>query len=137
MYVYAWLKPGTFVKFFVCLIFVECIGHFMVCWWNTRIDFSLIWHHVAIQSESPSIVEDVFSLCMRICILLFCWFFFICCKVVLKRSTCKKNKRGSKTRKKWFDGDLFKMRQNLISYGKIYSKYHKDPIIRGNYYKKI
>jgi hypothetical protein len=28
------------------------------------------------------------------------------------------------------------MRQNLISYGKIFSKYPKDPIIRGSYYKK-
>ena len=28
------------------------------------------------------------------------------------------------------------MRQNLISYGKIYSKYPKDPRIRGSYYKK-
>ena len=28
------------------------------------------------------------------------------------------------------------MRQNRISYWKIYSKYPKDPIIRGSYYKK-
>jgi hypothetical protein len=63
-------------------------------------------------------------------------FFLSAAKFSLKRSTCKKNKRGSKTRKKWFDSDLFKMRQNLISYGKIFSKYPKDPIIRGSYYKK-
>ena len=56
---------------------------------------------------------------------------FTAAKLSLKRSTCKKNERGSKTREKWFDGDLFKMRQNLISYGKIYSKYPKDHIIRG------
>ncbi|XP_071128788.1 uncharacterized protein [Mytilus edulis] len=49
--------------------------------------------------------------------------------------TPKKNKKGSRPQKKWFDSDLFKMRKNVISLGKIYSRYPKDPVIKGRYYK--
>ena len=38
-------------------------------------------------------------------------------------------------RKRWFDDDLFKMRKNLISLGKLYARYPKDPLIKGKYYK--
>ena len=36
---------------------------------------------------------------------------------------------------KWFDLNLKKMRTNLINYGKMFSKYPKDPYIRNHFYK--
>lgn len=54
----------------------------------------------------------------------------------------RKPNRSHKTRAKnkhehnnWFDIDLKKMRYNLINYGKIYSKFPKDPFVRNHFYK--
>ena len=44
-------------------------------------------------------------------------------------------KYNKKRNKKWYDKDLFKMRKNLINYGKVYSKYPNDPLVKGHYYK--
>ena len=35
-----------------------------------------------------------------------------------------------KPKKKWFDANLHKVRGNLINYGKIYSKFPKDPVVK-------
>ncbi|CAG2219500.1 unnamed protein product [Mytilus edulis] len=52
-------------------------------------------------------------------------------------NSLKRNKlRNKKIKtKKWFDGDLYHLRNKLISYGKIYSKFPYDPLVRGHYYK--
>ena len=46
-----------------------------------------------------------------------------------------KKKKSNKKRKNWFDNNLFKMRSNLISLGKLYAKFPKDPYIKGKYYR--
>ena len=45
------------------------------------------------------------------------------------------NKNFNQTHKKWFNLDLKKMRTNLIDYGKVYSRYPKDPFIKNHFYK--
>ena len=37
--------------------------------------------------------------------------------------------------KKWFDAILHKVRGNLLNYGKIYSKFPKDPVVKNHFYK--
>ena len=44
-------------------------------------------------------------------------------------------KKGVRKRKKWFDTDLRKLRQRLMSYGKVYCYYPNDPVVRGHYFK--
>ena len=39
--------------------------------------------------------------------------------------------------KKWFDANLHKERGNLLNYGKIYSKFPKDPVVKHHFYKLI
>ena len=46
----------------------------------------------------------------------------------------KPNKHKPKN-KNWFDTDLKSMRYNLISYGKVYSKYPKDPFVKNHFYR--
>jgi len=36
---------------------------------------------------------------------------------------------------KWFDKDLKQLRFNLINYGKIYTKFPKDPVVKNHFYK--
>jgi hypothetical protein len=38
-------------------------------------------------------------------------------------------------KQKWFDNDLDKLREKVLAQGKMYSKFPKDPVIRGHYYK--
>ena len=52
----------------------------------------------------------------------------------LKRPKVRSHKKR-KPQNKWFDGDLKKLRHNLISYGKIYSQFPNDPNVRNHYYK--
>ena len=35
-----------------------------------------------------------------------------------------------KPKKKWFDANLLKVRGNLLNYGKKYSKFPKDPVVK-------
>ena len=51
-----------------------------------------------------------------------------------KRVKDKKNK-PPKMNQKWFDLNPKKMRTKLINYGKMFSKYPKDPYIRNHFYK--
>ena len=51
----------------------------------------------------------------------------------LKRRFIKQNKKH-KT-KKWFDADLYQVRYNLMNYGKIYSRFPKDPTVKNHYDK--
>ena len=44
-------------------------------------------------------------------------------------------KKKYKKNKKWFDADLKALRNRVISNGKLYSMFPKDPIVRGRYYK--
>ena len=55
-------------------------------------------------------------------------------KISLYKPKYKKRKSYRK-RNKWFDNDLFKMRSNLISLGKLYAKFPNDPYIKGKYYR--
>jgi hypothetical protein len=41
----------------------------------------------------------------------------------------------TKNNKNWFDNDLFKERNNLLQYAKILTKYPKDPLVRGHFFK--
>jgi general stress protein CsbA len=34
---------------------------------------------------------------------------------------------------KWFDANLHKVRGNLLNYGKIYSKFPKDPVVKNHF----
>ena len=52
--------------------------------------------------------------------------------ISLKRGT--KSKKSSKD-KKWHDTDLKSLRRKLINYGKVYSKFPHDPLVRGHYFK--
>ena len=52
----------------------------------------------------------------------------------LKRKKLRKNKSKYKN-KKWFTPSLRQMRFNLINYGKVFSKYPRDPQVRNHYYK--
>lgn len=53
-----------------------------------------------------------------------------------KKNKHKPHKRKRrKTITKWFDNDLDKLREKVLAQGKIYSKFPKDPVIRGHYYK--
>ena len=45
-----------------------------------------------------------------------------------------KNRKGRKS-KKWFDGDLYKMRKLLDQKGHLYATHPNDPYIRGSFYK--
>ena len=36
--------------------------------------------------------------------------------------------------KKWFDANLHKVRGNLLNYGKKYSKFPKDPVVKNHFY---
>lgn len=47
----------------------------------------------------------------------------------------KKNKKITTKNKKWFDNDLRSSRQNLINFGKVYTKYPKDPYVKNHFYK--
>ena len=50
----------------------------------------------------------------------------------------KKQKPRNKNKPKnpkWFNGNLQQLRQNLFSYGKVYTKYPKDPAVKNNFYK--
>ena len=54
------------------------------------------------------------------------------------KSLRKSKNKPIKTNKKmykWFDVDLKNMRRSLINYGKIYSKFPKDPTVKNHYYK--
>lgn len=51
----------------------------------------------------------------------------------LKRQ--KINRKKHKKHKKWFNKDLKNMRMHLLNYGKIYSKYPKDPLVKNHFYK--
>ena len=46
----------------------------------------------------------------------------------------KQNKNKNK-HKNWFDSDLKQLRFNLINYGKVYSKYPNDPLVKKHFYK--
>ena len=48
---------------------------------------------------------------------------------------CKITRKTKKKGQKWFDSDLISMRRNLLNYGKIYSKYPKDPSVKNHFYK--
>ena len=50
-------------------------------------------------------------------------------KVSLKRHKIPDKSKSKSKSKKWFDQDLKKLRSNLISYGKVYSKFPKDPVV--------
>jgi hypothetical protein len=41
----------------------------------------------------------------------------------------------TKNNKNWFDNDLFKERNNLLQYAKLLTKYPKDPLVRGHFFK--
>jgi hypothetical protein len=48
----------------------------------------------------------------------------------------KKQKPRNKNKPKnpkWFNGNLQQLRQNLFSYGKVYTKYPKDPAIKNHF----
>ena len=47
----------------------------------------------------------------------------------------RKDKKEPKVNQKWSDLNLIKMRKYLINYGKMFSKYPKDPNIRNHFYK--
>ena len=50
----------------------------------------------------------------------------------------KKQKPRNKNKPKnpkWFNGNLQQLRQNLFSYGKVYTKYPKDPAVKNHFYK--
>ena len=55
-------------------------------------------------------------------------------EISLKRPKARSKKNKNKN-KKWFDQDLQKLRSNLIAQGKLFSKYPKNPWVRGHYYK--
>lgn len=40
-----------------------------------------------------------------------------------------------KQAKKWFDANLHKVRGNLLNYGKKYSKFPKDPVVKNHFYQ--
>jgi hypothetical protein len=43
---------------------------------------------------------------------------------------------GKPRNKKWYDAELWeKKKKSLTEYGKVYSKYPKDPLIKGHFYK--
>jgi ribosomal protein L28 len=46
----------------------------------------------------------------------------------------KKITDKQKQNKKWFDANLHKVRGNLLNYGKIYSKFQKDPVVKNHFY---
>ena len=50
----------------------------------------------------------------------------------LKKPNTRLKKRKNK---RWFDTDLKKLRENVISQGRLYSKFPKDPYVKGHYYK--
>ena len=57
-----------------------------------------------------------------------------------KQQICLLKKGGTKTKNKkthknWFDSDLKQLRLNLINYGKVYSKYPNDPLVKNHAYK--
>lgn len=52
-----------------------------------------------------------------------------------KLSLSKPSNKKRKKNKKWFDHDLFNMRQSLISAGKLFASFPKDPFVRGRYFK--
>ena len=55
-----------------------------------------------------------------------------------RKVNCQNNKglkRNIRKTKKWFDADLKALRNRVISNGKLYSMFPKDPIVRGRYYK--
>lgn len=39
-----------------------------------------------------------------------------------------------KPKNKWFDANLYKVKENLLNYGKIYSKFPKDPVVKNHFY---
>ena len=43
-------------------------------------------------------------------------------------------KLTDKPPKKWFDANLHKVRGNLLNYGKKYSKFPKDPVVKNHFY---
>jgi hypothetical protein len=58
--------------------------------------------------------------------------FISAASISLKRGT--KSKKSAKD-KKWHDTDLKSLRRKLINYGKVYSKFPHDPLVRGHYFK--
>ena len=56
-------------------------------------------------------------------------------KKLSKSAAYKKQNTHKKTRTKWFDSNLTKMRKRVISNGKLYTMYHNDTIVRGRYFK--
>lgn len=54
--------------------------------------------------------------------------------ISLRKSIKKKGKRNIK-HKKWYNTELRYMRQHLVNYGKIYSKFPKDPQVKNHFYK--
>ena len=55
--------------------------------------------------------------------------------VSLKLKKIPNKTRSKPKNEKWFDKDLHKSRSNLIDYGKIYSKFPKEPAVKNHYYK--
>jgi hypothetical protein len=69
-----------------------------------------------------------------------CQYFFglSSCKVSSQKCRLKKQKPRNKNKHKnpkWFNGNLQQLHQNLFSYGKVYTKYPKDPAVKNNFYK--
>jgi hypothetical protein len=60
--------------------------------------------------------------------------FISAASISLKRGT--KSKKSCKD-KKWHDTDLKSLRRKLINYGKVYSKFPHDPLVRGHYFMAI
>ena len=58
--------------------------------------------------------------------------FISAASISLKRGT--KSKKSCKD-KKWHDTDLKSLRRKLINYGKVYSKFPHDPLVRGHYFQ--
>jgi hypothetical protein len=58
--------------------------------------------------------------------------FISAASISLKRGT--KSKKSAKD-KKWHNTDLKSLRRKLINYGKVYSKFPHDPLVRGHYFK--
>jgi hypothetical protein len=59
---------------------------------------------------------------------------FISAATMSLKRRFKKITDKQKQNKKWFDANLHKVRGNLLNYGKIYSKFQKDPVVKNHFY---
>ena len=113
---YRWIKKPSFIfqKAFNTDDLKEKISRFM--------ELSFI-----VQNQKFSTTEAVDSFSDIV--------YTACSKSLKTINRQKKSKRKLKSKKKWFDHDLMKMRREMLRKSSLFSKFSNDPIIRGSFFK--